>query len=127
MMKIEGMCKCGLWQYGHWGDAPVGEWYCDWQKRYLIDGYCHVCGYHLAYNGFAYKMVRAERAAKLWASVVKLKEEYLRLWEAVMRERGFSDMGTGVRMFDGVLTPEEVAESYTGDTERSDKVKVIDE
>jgi len=72
-MKIEGMCKCGLWQYGHWGDAPVGEWYCDWQKRYLIDGYCHVCGYHLAYNGFAYQMVRADRAAELEKELAEMR------------------------------------------------------
>ena len=65
--KIEGRCWCGSFDYypdlGRWvGSVPGAE-------------YCPDCGYHLARNGFAYRMVRADRAAELEAELANLRGE----------------------------------------------------
>ena len=113
--KIEHKCWCGrcrCW-YGTWVDTLH-------QDDIEEPKHCPDCGCDLDPNGIAYRMARAEHAAKLWASVVKLKEEYLRLWEAVKQARGVGGIAAGARFFDWPLTPEEVAALYAGDTEGGD-------
>jgi len=60
--KIEGKCLCGhtVWNEMLWvvRVGKNGSGYC------VQFGYCPDCGYYLDPNGFAHRMVRAERATK---------------------------------------------------------------
>ena len=56
--KIEHRCRCG------WCEYRTGH--CMWvfvDFEQAAGDYCEHCGYHLAADGFAYRMVRADEVA----------------------------------------------------------------
>ncbi len=75
--KINGQCRCigegnltCLWNGQEW------VVYLPRMATYFLvpEGYCPYCGYSLASDGFAYRMVRAEDAAALEAELALYKQ-----------------------------------------------------
>ncbi len=67
LVKIEHRCKCGRCWFvegpKYWRDADADD---------AAGMYCPHCGYHLAPDGFAHEMVRADVTAE---RIANLKEE----------------------------------------------------
>jgi len=71
--KIEHRCKCGMciWSLSFWVCRTVEGLWGEHEYYNAPTGYCSVCGYHLAADGFAYRMVRADEATDVCERAVK--------------------------------------------------------
>ena len=97
--KIEGKCKCGrcIRSGAFWVCQTLQGHFGAYEYYNVSEGYCSVCGYHLADDGVAHRMVRADelaicqRTLELLAKISPLENADYELAQARAETEGGDD------------------------------------